>query len=358
MIEDDLRAAFARHEELTPAAGPLRTAIDQATVRRRRRRFAVRASGAALAVLAAVSLPALARDLAAAPASALVGAAPSAPPTSVVPDRPLNFLVLGLDERRGGDDHRADSIMVVHIPRDRSRAYLISIPRDLGVEIPGHGLDKLNAAFFYGSLSRGGDPDLAAGAALTARTVRGVTGLTFDGSVVVRYSGLRKVTDAVGGIRICLDNQVKSQHTKRVYPAGCQHLDGAAAMDLLRQRYGLAEGGYDRDRNGQRFVQALLAKVTSDAVLTDPVKVSAILRSAGDGLVVDTGGVPLADLFAALQGIGAGGTVGIGWTFNSKNVNGRNYEQLDPSLSGSLFDAARRDAVAEWVTAHPRQVTR
>jgi LCP family protein required for cell wall assembly len=360
MIEDDLRAAFARHEPLTPAAGPLRAAIDRAAVRRRRRRLVVRAAGTVLAVLAAVSVPVLGRTLAAAPTRAPVGGGTAAPPaTSVVPDAALNFLLLGVDGGAGRDiGDRADSVLIVHVPRDRSHVYLISLPRDLGVQIPGHGFGKLNSAFSYGSHRAGAEPDLAGGAELTERTVAALTGLRFDGTATLTFTGLRKVTDALGGVRVCLPQPARSVHTKRVFPAGCQQLDGAAALDLLRQRYWMTEGAYDRDRNAQRFAKALLAKATSRETLTDPAKLVAIVRAAGDAVTVDTGDLPLTDLFAALREVSAADPVGIGWQFRSDSIKGDSYERLDPAVSGSLFAALRRDTVAEWVRANPANVTR
>lgn len=357
MIEDELRAVFARHEELAPPAAPVRQAIDRTVRRRRRRRLAFRAAGAGLAVLVAVSAPTLARDLVPLPLHGAMA------PASTVPDRALNFLVLGLDGRSVGLDqaemhYRADSVFIVHIPRDRSQAYLIALPRDLGVDIPGHGRGKINEAFHHGSLRKNGKTDLAAGAELTARTVGSFTGLSFDGTAIVTYDGLRKFTDAVGGVRICLDGQVTSFHTGRVFPAGCQELDGRDSLDLLRQRRGLPEDAHDRDRNGQRFVKGLLAKVASQETLTDPAKVLALLGVAGDGLIVDTGDMAVPDLVKVVYDVANADLVGIGWTFREGNIGQRQYQELDPLVSGSLFDAVRQDRLDEWVVAHPEHITR
>lgn len=350
MIEDELRAVFARHEELTPPAAPVRQAIDRTVRRRRRRRLALRAAGAGLAVLVAVSAPPLVGNLVQLPLHGAMA------PASTVPDRALNFLVLGLDQWSNGKAHLADSVIIVHVPRDRSQAYLIAIPRDLAVNIPGHGRGKVTEAFFLGSYRESGSPDLAAGTELTARTIGGFTGLNFDGTAVVRYSGLRKLTDAVGGVRICLDRQVTSFHTGRVFPAGCQELDGRDSLDLLRQRRGLPEGAHDRDRNGQRFVKGLLAKIANQETLTDPAKVVALLGVVGEGLAVDTGDMAVPDLVKALYDVANADLVGIGWTFRGDGSG--QYEELDPVVSGSLFDAVRQDRLDEWVVAHPGQITR
>ena len=135
MIEDDLRAAFARHEPLTPSTGPLRVAIDRLAAARRRRRQRFQAAGVVLAVLAAlgVGVPQLRPD------SAGGGSVLFGQPADV-PSEALNVLLVGVDGFGEEPSYRlADSVLLVHIPADRSRPYLISLPRDLGVSIPGRG---------------------------------------------------------------------------------------------------------------------------------------------------------------------------------------------------------------------------
>ncbi|GAB2944247.1 hypothetical protein GCM10027280_36270 [Micromonospora polyrhachis] len=358
MIEDDLRRSFAQHETLTPDPGPVRSAIDTMVVRRRRRQLKVRAAGTALAVLLAVLVPVVGRDLVATPESAPVGG-PSVvtPPAVVLPDTALNFLLIGVDGQLVADTgNRADSMTIVHIPRDRSRVYLISLPRDLGVEIPGHGFNKLNAAFLYGSLRPGAKPDMSGGLQLTVRTVAELTGLRVDGSAVLTFSGLRTLTDAVGGVKICLPEQVKSIHTGRLFPADCQQLDGAAALDLLRQRVTLRQGAHDRDRNGHLFLQALVAKLASGGIGNDPAKLLAILQTVGDGAVVDTGDLPPVDLFVAFQGPAAK-SVGIGWPDRTQTSDEKRAGTLDPAGGASLFTALRQDAVADWAAKNREFVT-
>lgn len=356
-VEDELRAAFARYEGLTPEVGPVRQAIAVTVTRRRRRRRAVRATGAAFALVAVLAVPFLGR------AGDLPGVPEVAAPPFVLaptgPAEPLDFLFLGLD---GGDGrsngHRADTVLVVHVPADRSRLYLISIPRDLGVEIPGHGFAKLGSAFYLGSHRPGTRPDLAAGADLTERTVSELTGVRFEATATLTYRGLRQVTDAVGGVRVCLPADVASQHTDRTFRAGCQQLDGAAALDLLRQRFTMREGAHDRDRNGQRFAEALLHKVTDPATALNPVRAAQIVDAVGGDLVLDLGGVTVPELFGALRGVAAADAVGIGWTIRPRQSADGLVETIDAVESRSLFDALRRDTVAEWAAAHPQRITR
>ncbi|MEV4627410.1 LCP family protein [Micromonospora sp. NPDC049523] len=355
MIEEELRATFARHGELAPPAGPLRAAIDAIAARRRRRRTAVRTTGAALAVLAVVGIPVLGRGLVPTPAPVeQVAEAPSPPGR---PDGALNFLLLGV-EGQDQDNARADSVLIVHVPRDRSRAYLVSVPRDLGADIPGHGVRKLSESFLLGSARPSGGADLPGGARLTAKTVTGLTGLTFDGTAVLTFDGLRQLTDAVGGVELCLPAAVQSLHTRRVFPAGCQQFDGAAAIDLLRQRYGLPVGAHDRDRNAQRFATALASKMTSTEVLTNPVRLSKILQAVGDGLVTDTGKSSLAGLLPTLVQVAGAKPVGIGWDFDNAPTDSSGRLALDRAAADDLFAALRGDTLTAWVGAHPDRVTR
>ncbi|MBF9130723.1 LCP family protein [Plantactinospora sp. S1510] len=357
VVEDELRATFARHEQLTPDIGPLRTAIGVAATARRRRRRSVQAAGAALAMIAVLVLPTLGRGVGVPPIVDI-----AVPPLATGPTRPaepLNFLILGVD---GGDGrtngHRADTVLIVHIPADRSRPYLVSLPRDLGVEVPGHGFDKLSSAFYLGSHRPGSRPDLVAGAALTERTVTELSQVRFDATATLTYAGLRELTDALDGVRVCLPEQVRSRHTARTFPAGCQKLDGAAAQDLLRQRYKLKNGAHDRDRNGQRFAEALMHRATDPATAMNPVRVTELVRAVGGNLVLDLDGTTPAELFSTLRAVAATDAVGIGWTYHSERGPGGEYESLDPAESHSLFDALRGDTLAEWAAKHPARVTR
>jgi len=357
-VEDALRAAFARQEESTPPAGPVRAAIEAAVSRRRRRRRTAQAVGVALALFAVLSVPVLGR-IGTAPATPEPAAPSPTTPGPGEPAEPMDFLVLGID---GGDGrrhgNRADTVLMVHVPADRSRLYLISLPRDLGVEIPGYGYDKLNAAFYLGSHRPGQRPDLARGAELTERTVAALTGVRFDGTATLNYQGLRQVTDAVGGVEVCLPDRVSSRHTGREYPTGCQHLDGARALDLLRQRVGMPEGAHDRDRNAQRFVKALLQKLRDPAIADNPGRIAEILAAAGTNLTLRLDGTTVPELAATLRPVAAAEPVGIGWTINPvRGVTGAWVETLDPAESHSLFEALRRDRLAEWVARHQHRVT-
>ncbi|MGC4849299.1 LCP family protein [Micromonospora sp. DT15] len=349
MIEDDLRAAFARHEPLTPSTGPLRVAIDRLAAVRRRRRQRFQAAGVTLALVAAlgVGVPQLRPDrpvadplMSGQPADARSGA--------------LNVLLLGVDGFGEQPPYRlADSVLLVHIPADRSRPYLISLPRDLEVSIPGRGIDKLNSAFWSGA----GEPrpDLDAGYDLTRRVVADLTGVRVDAGAVLTFAGLRRITDAVDGVEVCLPKEVRSWHTRRVFPAGCQRLDGASSVDLLRQRRYLPDGALDRDRNAQRYVAGLVRRAVAQDVLTSPVRLTALLSAPGTGLAVDDDGLPLTRLVAVLPKLKSVDPVGLSLPVGQP-VDDRTLLPLDPKQGPAFLAALREDRLAQWVAQHPEQV--
>ncbi|MEU6203462.1 LCP family protein [Micromonospora musae] len=346
MTENELRAAFARHEALTPPAGPVRAAIDRAVVVRRRRRQRFGAAGVALAVVGAlgVGIPQLAPRPGPQDATAVAG------PSTGLPTGALNLLVLGLDTRSGVAAPAADSVLIVHLPADRSRPYLISIPRDLEVEIPGFQRDKLNAAFAYGAGQE--HPDRSKGYDLTRRVVAELLGVPVDAGVVLTFPALRKVTDVLGGVEVCLPQQVRSVHTRRVFPAGCQHLDGPASMDLLRQRRGLPDGGQDRDRNAQRLVAGLVRQAGEKGVLTDPVQISRLLAAVGPDLTVAGASVP--DLLRVVPELASVEPVGLSLPV----VDDVPRLRADPRAAPALLDALREDRLDRWAAANPDGVTR
>ncbi|MGV9767647.1 LCP family protein [Micromonospora tulbaghiae] len=347
MIEDELRAAFARLEESTPPVGPVRAAVDRAVTSRRRRRRRVRLAGTALAVAAV----ALVGFTAMAPRPPAPTAAPALPTPVPEPGGALNLLLLGVDQSAGS--RRADSVLLVHLPADRSRLYLVSLSRDLLVPVPSHGgTEKLNATF---SRAAGSGTDLATGYRATRQAVARLTGVRVDAGAVLTYGGARELTDAVGGVPVCLPAPVRSVHTERRFPAGCQRLDGAAAVDLLRQRYGLRDGGLDRDRNAARYAAGLLRQLREQGTATDPAQLGRLLVRVGSAVTADTGDLSLPALVAASGRAAAAEPVGLAFPVLAE-WNGRGYEP-DPELTPGFLDALRADRLAQWAAAHPGQVT-
>ncbi|MEU5563193.1 LCP family protein [Micromonospora musae] len=272
-------------------------------------------------------------------------------------DGPLNYLLIGTDRRPGDNttEQRADTILIVHVPTGLREAYLVSIPRDLLVAIPagsgyGGGEDKINAAYEHG---RGGE----AGAQLLSATLTRLTGIRFDGAALVDFSGIRKVVDLLGGVRMCVEREVRSIHTDRVFSPGCRQMNGAEALDYVRQRYDLPGGDYDRQRHQQQLLRAMLDRAGETRLRTNPVKLDQVIRAVGSSLTVDTNGVALEDLLLALRGLPANALRGVQVPSHSQTIDEVSYVVLENGGNG-LFDAVRGTRMPNWTQANPRWVVR
>jgi LCP family protein required for cell wall assembly len=219
-----------------------------------------------------------------------VGAAPSGQPAYTGEDQ--NILLVGNDDRtnmtdaevrklkvgRDGGSLATDTMMIVHVPADGSKATLISFPRDSYVHIPGYGMNKLNSAYAsgYNDGSGSADQKRAAGADLLIQTIGNLTGLTIDHYVQVSLLGFYDIADAIGGIPVDLCQAVDDTHAHNVAQggsggsgfkesAGKHTLNGVQALEFVRQRYNFPNGlgDIDRVRRQQYFLTAAFRKVAS-----------------------------------------------------------------------------------------------
>ncbi|WP_238162057.1 LCP family protein [Micromonospora endolithica] len=280
---------------------------------------------------------------------------PSARRERTDPDGPLNYLLVGTDRWQSGsaEDRRSDTILIVHVPSGGREAYLVSVPRDLLVAIParnGHpgGPDKINAAYEHGGGGIGGTQLLSA-------TLVRLTGIRFDGAALVDFSGFRRVIDLLGGVRMCVDTEVRSIHTDRLFSPGCQQMDGGTALDYVRQRYGLPNGDYDRQVHQQQLLRAMLDRAGQTALVTNPVKLDQLIRAVGSSLTVDTNGVPLEDLLIALRDLPAGALRGVRVPSGPQTIDSVSYVVLNNG-GGGLFEAVRGTRMTEWARANPRWI--
>jgi len=267
---------------------------------------------------------------------------------------PLDYLLLGSDQRpdNPGNGERSDTIILVHIPAGLDKAYLISIPRDLMVDIPADpatrfagGTDKINGAFVHGG---GG----AGGFQLLSRTLTEATGVKFDGAAIIDFTGLQRVVSLLGGVDMCLDQPTTSIHTGAVYHTGCQHLAPWQALDYVRQREDLPAGDFDRQRHQQQLLKAMLVKARSEGLTGNPVKLDQLLQAMGSSLTVDTNGVALSALVYSMRGMGAGDLVGVRLPAYAADQDGISWVFPDKAAS-SLYRAIAKDTVDDWLVANP-----
>jgi LCP family protein required for cell wall assembly len=216
----------------------------------------------------------------------------------------MNLLLVGSDSRAGATDAElqelnteanaglnTDTMILVHVPADGSKASFVSFPRDSYVQIPGHGWDKLNAAYSYGSQDapkKASDAARqAAGAQLLIKTISSLTGLHIDHYAEVDLLGFFKLSSVIGGVEVNLCNAVQDNFSGVDLPAGVQTISGEQALAFVRQRHGLPRGDFDRIIRQQTFIAAMIRKMLSDNVLLDLGKQRQLVQAAADALTVD-----------------------------------------------------------------------
>lgn len=195
----------------------------------------------------------------------------------------VNILVLGSDSRISAGDpdqwefgaQRTDAILLVHIPADRQSAQIVSIPRDSWVDVPGWGMNKVNAAFSFG------------GPTLLIQTVEALTGIYIDHFAVTDFEAFAELTDELGGVEITLPDGLDSGGVQ--LEPGTHTLNGEQALAYVRQRYGLSGGDFDRVQRQQNWMRAILQAAIDDGILTDPVALTSFLRTAASAVAVDAG---------------------------------------------------------------------
>jgi LCP family protein required for cell wall assembly len=239
----------------------------------------------------------------------------------------MNLLLVGQDGRddltpeqlaelnAGANDSgglNTDTMILVHVPADGSRASFVSFPRDSYVQIPGHGKDRLNAAYAYGYQSAGGDADEsakeAAGSQLLVQTISQLTGLQIDHYAEVDLLGFFKLATVVGGVEVNLCAPVDDRKYSGAYfPAGVQTISGADALKFVRQRHNIGNTStdFDRIKRQQVFIAGVLRKLLSDDVLLDLGKQRQLVQAAAESLTVDQS-LNLLQLAQQMQSVTAG----------------------------------------------------
>ena len=225
-------------------------------------------------------------------------------PTDPNTGRALNLLVIGSDVRNGEnasiggveEGMRSDTTIVAHIAADRSRIDLVSIPRDSRVQIPSclyfDGTSsrtqsaRFNAAFSIGAANQ----DVGEAAACTVNTVQALTGIPIDGWLVMDFAGFRNMVDALGGVEMCIPNEMYSAKAGLNLMAGVQHLNGTQTLAYARARTGTGLGnGSDINRVGrqQQLLGSIAREVFAKNLLTDTAGLYRFLSAATQSLTAD-----------------------------------------------------------------------
>ncbi|TKA00616.1 LytR family transcriptional regulator [Actinacidiphila oryziradicis] len=216
---------------------------------------------------------------------------------------PINILVIGSDGRSNTADCKlgggcgsssstagknADVEMVVHISADRSNATVMSVPRDTMTQIPAckSTVSSASTSGYYGQINSA----LLYGPACQVATVHQLTGIPIDHFVMLDFSGVVNMSDAVGGVSICVSDNVYDTYSHLKLAKGTHTLKGEAALEFVRSRHGFGDGSdLGRTYAQHLFLSAMIRKFKSAGTLTDPTAVYSLADAATKALTVDTG---------------------------------------------------------------------
>ncbi|MEU8422178.1 LCP family protein [Micromonospora sp. NPDC048835] len=261
----------------------------------------------------------------------------------------LNMLILGSDSRdpEGTTGSRTDSIILAHIPKDRSSAQLVSIPRDTWVPVPrskdgnNGGRDaKINAAYAWG------------GVPLMVQTVEKFTDVRIDHVMIIDFAGFVEIIDALGGVDIDSEKSFTSIHPPfRNFKQGMQQMDGEAALDYSRQRKQFADGDFARIRHQQQVIRAIMDKAASGGILTNPGRLNSFVKASSSAVSVDEK-MSLLDMATDLRNLRGGNmTFLTSPTKGTGRVGSESVVFANTEKAKSFYNAVRRDAVPEILAA-------
>nr|WP_232959432.1 LCP family protein [Corynebacterium marambiense] len=204
---------------------------------------------------------------------------------------------------RAGDEanDNTDTIMVIRVPNDGSSATAISIPRDTYIHDDGMGNTKINGV--YGTYKAQRKEELVekgitdenkleeqskdSGRKALINAVADLTGITVDHYAEVGLLGFVLLTDAVGGVEVCLNDAVYDEFSGADFPAGRQKLSGPDALSFVRQRHGLPRGDLDRIVRQQSYMASLVNHVLSSRTLSNPRTLTQLGEAVSRSVIID-----------------------------------------------------------------------
>ena len=193
----------------------------------------------------------------------------------IMPPNKLNILIMGVDDRpRDDDPGRSDTLMVMTLDSESKEASIISVPRDTRVRVKGLGWDKINHAYLVGKHP------------LTRQTTENFLGIPMDYYVMINLDNFSRIVDAIGGVTIDVEKRMQYEDTWDHYvidlKPGVQRLDGRTALQYVRYRD--EEGDIGRVARQQKFIKAVIAEVSSPAII---LKAPSLIREVFASLDTD-----------------------------------------------------------------------
>jgi polyisoprenyl-teichoic acid--peptidoglycan teichoic acid transferase len=267
------------------------------------------------------------------------------PPKEAEETGTLNYVLLGSDSRDPGNEGngRSDTMMLVHLNAKRTKAYIVSFPRDMYVNIPGYGKNKINAAFAFG------------GAPLAVRTLENLTGVRMDHVVLIDFEGFIRLTEDLHGVTVTNKTAFTSHGFD--YPKGKITIAGEEALWFVRERHQLPGGDLDRAENQRNVIKAIVQKGLSAKVISDPATFTNFIGNVAKHLTVDN---ELSDgeirrtalslrlsakdielLQAPISGFGT-------------SRDGQSIDVVDSAKLAELSTALNKDKLSEYLKKYPQ----
>ncbi len=267
------------------------------------------------------------------------------PAKSSAKDAAVNYVLMGSDSRTSDSGQgRSDVLMVLHLSGDRKSAALISFPRDLYVSIPGHGKNKINAAFAFG------------GTPLTVRTLEGLLGARMDHVALIDFEGFIALTDQLGGVTV--NNPHASVSQGYNFPVGPVTVAGDEALAYVRERHQLPRGDLDRAERQRLVTQAVLRKGLSTQTLMHPLEFNSFVAGLAKQVTVDqelsmsemrktalsvrVKPDDIASLQAPITGFGT-------------SPSGQSIDVVDQPQMKDLATALKNDKLNDYIEKHPER---
>ncbi len=267
------------------------------------------------------------------------------PPKEAQETGTLNYLLLGSDSRDPGNEGngRSDTMMLVHLNAKRTKAYIISFPRDMYVNIPGYGKNKINAAFAFG------------GAPLAVRTLENLTGVRMDHVVLIDFEGFIRLTEDLHGVTVTNKTAFTSHGFD--YPKGKITIAGEEALWFVRERHQLPGGDLDRAENQRNVIKAIVQKGLSAKVISDPATFTTFIGNVAKHLTVDN---DLSD--------GEIRRTALSLRLSSKDIellqapisgfgtspDGQSIDVVDMAKMAELSTALKKDKLSEYAKKYPQ----
>ena len=267
------------------------------------------------------------------------------PPKEAQETGTLNYVLLGSDSRDPGNEGngRSDTMMLVHLNAKRTKAYIVSFPRDMYVNIPGYGKNKINAAFAFG------------GAPLAVRTLENLTGVRMDHVVLIDFEGFIRLTEDLHGVTVTNKTAFTSHGFD--YPKGKITVAGEEALWFVRERHQLPGGDLDRAENQRNVIKAIVQKGLSAKVISDPATFTTFIGNVAKHLTVDNelsdgeirrtalslrlGAKDIELLQAPISGFGT-------------SRDGQSIDVVDTAKLAELSTALKKDKLSEYLKKYPQ----